>query len=306
MSIAVSIVIVNWNTGDMLRECCQSIVSSDMTGIVLKEVIVVDNASTDGSAQGLAHIGLPLHLVANDGNRGFGVACNQGAALATGEFILFLNPDVRLYKRTLARTLDFMSSTSSADIGICGVRLEDQRGKYTTSFASFPSVWTILKLAVGLSSLQIAELPSGVAQSDTVVEVDQVIGAYFLVRSGVFHELEGFDERFFVYFEEVDFSWRARLAGWRSVCLADVGAFHFGGGSSQQVKSLRLFYSLRSRLQYAAKHFSVAGFICVMFVTLFLELVAFSASFRERLKKASDRDLGRLWTVVALDTSMVF
>ncbi|MBK7313078.1 glycosyltransferase [Candidatus Aalborgicola defluviihabitans] len=211
MSIAVSIVIVNWNTGDMLRECCQSIVSSDMTGIVLKEVIVVDNASTDGSAQGLAHIGLPLHLVANDGNRGFGVACNQGAALATGEFILFLNPDVRLYKRTRASTLDFMSSTSSADIGICGVRLEDQRGKYTTSFASFPSVWTILKLAVGLSSLQIAELPSGVAQSDTVVEVDQVIGAYFLVRSGVFHELEGFDERFLSILKKSTF---LCLRGW--------------------------------------------------------------------------------------------
>ena len=276
----------------MLGDCCRSIVGANMAGIALNEVIGVDNASTDGSVQGLIQTELPLHLVVNEGNKGFGTACNQGAALATGELILFLNPDVRLYQSTLARTVEFMAQPDSADIGICGVRLEDQRGDYSTSAARFPSVWTIVKFALGLRSTQTAVLPCGVGQSDAVVEVDQVIGAYFLVRSELFRQLGGFDERFFVYFEEVDFSWRARLAGRRSVCLADVGAFHFGGGSSQHVKALRLFYSLRSRLQYAHKHFSVAGFVCVLSATIFVEL--FSRSMLA-LARGSKEQLAETW-----------
>ncbi|MBK7313060.1 glycosyltransferase family 2 protein [Candidatus Aalborgicola defluviihabitans] len=190
--------------------------------------------------------------------------------MATGELVLFLNPDVRLYQSTLARTVEFMAQPSSADIGICGVRLEDQRGDYSTSAARFPSVWSIVRFALGLRSTEAAGLPSGVGQSDAVVEVDQVIGAYFLVRSELFRQ-RGFDEALLFTLKRSIFL-GARLAGRRSVCLADVGAFHFGGGSSQQVKALRLFYSLRSRLQYAYKHFSAAGFVCVLSATIFVEI----------------------------------
>lgn len=98
-----------------------------------------------------------------------------------------------------------------------------------------------------------------------------------MVRRTTFESLGGFDERFFVYFEEVDFSYRARQAGWRSVYLADVQAFHAGGGTSNQVKARRLFYSLRSRLLYAAKHFSTAGTALVFLATLLLEPLSRSA-----------------------------
>ena len=263
-----------------------------MNELVLHEVIVVDNASTDCSAQNLTQIGLPLYLVVNKDNKGFGAACNQGAALATGELILFLNPDVRLYQGALDHTVKFMARPSSSDIGICGVRLEDQRGDYSTSFASFPTVCSIFRFALGLQPVQTVGSLSQVVQSDAVVEVDQVIGAYFLVRSNLFQLLEGFDERFFVYYEEVDFSWRARIAGWRSVCLSSVSAFHFGGGSSQHVKALRLFYLLRSRLQYAHKHFSVAGFVCVLSATIFVEL--FSRSMLA-LARGSKEQLAETW-----------
>ena len=285
MSISLSIVIVNWNTGNMLRECCQSIANSDMTGVLLYEVIVVDNASSDGSADGLVDFGLPLNLIVNEGNLGFGVACNQGAALATGELMLFVNPDVRLYPQTLAHTLGFMSTSTFADVGICGVYLEDSCGNYTTSYAGFPTALTIIGGALGFQSLKTIELPSGGVSFD----VDQVIGAYFLIRSTLFRGLGGFDERFFVYFEEVDLSLRARKAGWRSVCLTEVRAFHFGGGSSRQVKAERLFYFLRSRLLYASKHFSKAGFACVLFVTFFVEVLsrtALAAVRRSRVQAA--------------------
>jgi GT2 family glycosyltransferase len=108
-------------------------------------------------------------------------------------------------------------------------------------------------------------------------QVDQVIGAFFLVRRGLFESLHGFDERFFVYFEEVDFAYRARQAGWLSVYLADAQAFHAGGGTSNQVKARRLFYSLRSRLLYAFKHFSWTGAVGVLLATLLLEPVSRTA-----------------------------
>jgi len=102
-------------------------------------------------------------------------------------------------------------------------------------------------------------------------EVDHVIGAFFLVRRVVFEALGGFDERFFVYLEDLDFSRRASNAGWSSVYLADAQAFHAGGGTSNQIKARRLFYSLRNRLLYAFKHFSWPEAMLVMFATLLIE-----------------------------------
>ena len=272
MNTTVSIVVVNWNTGSMLRECCQSIENADLSGIDLREVIVIDNASTDGSATDLNFHTLPLQVNTNETNQGFGTACNQGAARTTGEFILFLNPDMRLCVDTLSRTLSYMTSRSANDVGICGVRLKSATTEFANSFSDFPSASGIFMGALGLRSKEPERMPESDAQLEATVDVDQVIGAYFLMRSKLFHQLNGFDERFFVYFEEVDLSLRAKQAGWRSVCLLGVTAFHFGGGSSQNVKARRLFYVLRSRLLYAFKHFSWVGKIGVVLVTFFVEV----------------------------------
>lgn len=90
-------------------------------------------------------------------------------------------------------------------------------------------------------------------------EVDHVIGAFFLVRRSVFEQLKGFDERYFVYLEDLDFSLRARKAGWKTYYLADATAYHKGGGTSEQVKAHRLFYSLRSRMIYGFRHFNLSA-----------------------------------------------
>ncbi len=102
-------------------------------------------------------------------------------------------------------------------------------------------------------------------------EVDQVMGAFFLVRRKVFEAFGGFDERFFVYFEDVDISFRARKEGWRSVYLCEAQAFHKGGGSSEQVKAKRLFYVLRSRILYGFKHFGFLPGTGLLLGTLLIE-----------------------------------
>jgi GT2 family glycosyltransferase len=101
--------------------------------------------------------------------------------------------------------------------------------------------------------------------------VDHVIGAFFLIRRGVFWSVGGFDERFFLYLEDLDLSLRLRQAGYSAVFLAEARAFHEGGGTSSTVKATRLYYSLHSRLQYAFKHFTALGALIVLLSTLLVE-----------------------------------
>jgi GT2 family glycosyltransferase len=102
-------------------------------------------------------------------------------------------------------------------------------------------------------------------------EVDQVTGAFYLVRRRVFEELKGFDERFFMYYEDLDFAYRAKSAGWKSYYLADAQAFHFGGGASYQIKAKRLYYVFNSRVLYVAKHYGAPSAIKILIACLMLE-----------------------------------
>jgi hypothetical protein len=114
-------------------------------------------------------------------------------------------------------------------------------------------------------------------------EVDHVMGAFFLIRRSIFKELNGFDEQFFVYLEDLDFSIRAWQAGWRSFYLADAKARHKGGGTSEKAKAMRLFYSLQSRMFYSYKHFGWWPATSLMLGTLLIEPIArfmLSASHR--------------------------
>lgn len=259
MSASLDIVIVNWNSGGQLRECLDSIAAADRTGIELERVVVVDNASTDDSANGLEGIGLPVEVIRNSDNRGFAAACNQGAKGSQADYLLFLNPDTRLFSDSLSSSIGFLEGDGSGDIGICGIQLVDEGGNISRSCARFPTLRTFVYRALGLDKLNpvrfsghlMLEWDHGESR-----EVDQVIGAFFLVRSSVFERLDGFDERFFVYFEEADFSLRAAQAGWKSYYLASARAYHKGGGSSGQAKARRLLYSLTSRILYGYKHFS--------------------------------------------------
>lgn len=272
----LDIVLVNWNSRGQLSDAIASIVQHH--GGLVKSVIIVDNASSDDSLS-LAKVvasnsPFDVKVIVNTWNRGFGAACNQGAALAEGEFVLFLNPDARIFSESLLRPLTYLKEPGAADVGIVGVSLVDEKNKVARSCSRFPTVASFFVNATGLNRLPglqrwtqaMVEWPH-----DSNRQVDQVIGAFFLMRRDLFVALHGFDERFFVYFEEVDLSLRARQAGFRSMYIADVQAYHAGGGTSQQVKGHRLFYSLRSRLLYGFKHFKRMPAWTLVFVTLCLE-----------------------------------
>jgi GT2 family glycosyltransferase len=273
----ISIVIVNWNSGNQLINAIDSVAFHG--GDFVDSVIIIDNASTDKSLelikQGGFALPFSLKIVRNSKNLGFGTACNQGATYAASEYILFLNPDAALYSNTLPKALACMENPDNARVGICGVQLLDESGQVSRSCARIPSAPGLVAHSIGLDRFfpRLGHFMAEWTHSQTR-EVDHVIGAFFLVRRKVFDVLSGFDEIFFVYLEDLDFSYRARQAGWRSVYLADAQAFHAGGGTSKQVKARRLFYSLRSRLLYSFKHFSKIGAVSVLLATLLLEPLA--------------------------------
>ncbi|MFS2100299.1 glycosyltransferase family 2 protein [Variovorax sp. Varisp85] len=298
----IDIVLVNWNSGAQLREAVASIAGNH--GGVVDRIVVVDNDSVDDSMVNvnLGDCQIPLDFIFNKNNLGFGAACNQGAKLCESEYILFLNPDARLFHDSLSVPLDYMRKHENANVGISGIQLIDSLGQVSRTCARFPTAFLLIVQTFGLN--KVPWLRSWSHHMDewdhaNDREVDHVIGAFFLVRRELFESLAGFDERFFVYLEDLDISYRARKAGWRSVYLASAQAFHAGGGTSGQIKAGRLFYALRSRLFYAFKHFSPVSAWVLAGATLFIEPVSRSvfSIFRGGLKDLGNtlRGYGMLW-----------
>lgn len=271
---SVEIVIVNWNAGIQLRECLQSIEGADVTGIDVCQITIVDNASTDGSAEGLESLRFPLKIIRNQSNLGYGKACNQAGLKSTADYLLFLNPDSRVFQETLVRAVGWFTRSEAVHTGILGVQLLDEHGRVVRSSTRFPTPKHFLIDMLGLARLfprMFADHFMREWDHSSSREVDHVIGAFCLMRRPLFQELKGFDERFFMYLEDLDLSLRARKLGWRTFFLTEAQVYHKGGGSSAQVKARRLYYSLSSRILYGLKHFHPAPAVGLMLGTLILE-----------------------------------
>lgn len=266
-SPGVDIVIVNWNSGDQLRDALASI--NKHASDVRKSVFVVDNNSTDGSADNL---GDDVTLLKNDINQGFGAACNQGSSLGQREYILFLNPDAALMQNSLQRCMNFLDDPNNSNIAICGAQLVDNSGEIARSCAKFPTPLDIFSKSIGLDRFfpALSYNMNSWSHAETK-EVDHVIGAFYLVRRSSFEAANGFDENFFLYLEDLDLSHRISRLGGKTVYLSTAKAFHAGGGTSNKIKAVRLFYSLRSRIIYSEKYFNAGGYFLILSSTLILE-----------------------------------
>jgi N-acetylglucosaminyl-diphospho-decaprenol L-rhamnosyltransferase len=275
---AVDVIIVNWNAGGQLLECLNSFKAVAKDEVEVNS-IVVDNASTDGSLKLLDGLlgDFPLKIIRNGENRGFAAACNQGAAGSRADFLLFLNPDTRLTHGCLEKSIAFFGAMGSESVGIIGIQLVDTSGKVARNCARRPTATAMIGQSLGLDRLLPAYFPPHFLsewQHDETRIVDQVMGAFLMIRRPLFELLGGFDERFFVYFEDLDLALRASALGWTSVYLAAAQAFHRGHGTTDAAKAKRLFYVTRSRILFAFKHFPRPAAISVAATTLVLEPMA--------------------------------
>ena len=271
----LSVIIVNWNAGAALKQCVDSVLRSTQSAFHLASVILIDNASSLVPLDRTLLNEPSISIVENLRNVGFAKGCNQGASLSDAEYLLFLNPDVTVLPSTIDRSAALLSHPANSSVGICGVQLSDPSGAPSTCCARLPTLRSILAESAGLTKILNSSASRKLLTGDELKSsqiVDQIIGAFFLVRASVFRELSGFDERYFMYYEEVDFSLRAGAAGHTSFYLSEASAKHVGGGCSRSDPARRLAYSIESRLLFTQKHFGLLSALVVGSCALMIEL----------------------------------
>ncbi len=267
----VDIVIVNWNSGNYLSKCIQSIFKNSANEII-GCVYVIDNNSSDSSLKKISQYHKVV-IVNNTENKGFSKACNQGFKLCTSTYVLLLNPDTQIFNTTLSECISFMDVHS--EINILGCQLLNDHGEVSYSCARFPTPLHYIYDITGLSKVAPKFFTPALLMTDFNHKdsryVDQVMGAFMFMRLSIFEKQGYFDERFFVYYEELDFSKRVADSGGLTFFNSSIKAAHSGGGTTNNVRAFRLFVNIRSRLQYAKKHFSLTGYILVWLCTYFIE-----------------------------------
>ncbi len=255
----LSICIVNWNTREYLRECLTALFQYPPAGAEM-EVIVVDNASGDGSAVMVASDFPQAALIANSDNRGYAEGNNQALERATGNFLLLLNPDVVVHAQSLTRALQFMADHPQA--GALGCRLVGADGETQRSVRGFPDPGPVLWDAVGLSRLFPRSRVFGAYRMtffdyDRVSEVDQPMGSFLLLTRAALDQVGLMDPQFPIFFNEVDWCWRAkRERGFRIYYTPEAVVTHYGGSSTRQVKAAMIRESHRSLLRFYDKHYA--------------------------------------------------
>lgn len=250
----LSVITVSYNVKDHLRECIRSVCRA-AEGMSW-EYLIVDNASSDGSADMIANEFSALQLIRNNENRGFGAANNQALQQARGEYILLLNPDMRVQQDTLRRMYAFMKQ--HPDIGIASCRLVDENGAMLREVRRFPDVWSQFLVLTKLDKLFPGSLKRyHYAQLDLEKQqdVDQVRGSFFMISHACMQQVGLFDETFFVWFEEVDYCKRAHELGWRVVYTPVAQAVDYKGQSFKRVSRIKKrWWYLKSLLYFFRKH----------------------------------------------------
>jgi N-acetylglucosaminyl-diphospho-decaprenol L-rhamnosyltransferase len=259
--IDLSIIIVNWNTCNLLVKCLDSIFETVRASAY--EIIVVDNSSTDDSVE-MVHTRFPsVRLIANQQNVGFTQANNQALAASCGRYVLLLNSDTEVQPGALNAMVRFMDGHPAA--GAAGAHLLNPDGSFQASHTDFPTLWREFLI---LSSLGRALLCPSYPSYGPEVEkgpqrADYIEGACLLVRRKAVEQVGGLDEGFFMYAEEVDWCYRMKQAGWEVWYLPKVRIIHHGGGSSRQRKTRMEAELYRSRIRFFRKHYGGGQAICL-------------------------------------------
>ena len=276
--INISIVIVNYNSMDYLFHCINSIKKS--TGSLSIEIIVVDNNSTDGTLEDVKSRFPDVNFIELEENLGFGKANNIGAAVSSGEYILILNPDTVLEENTLSEMYEFMEK--NRDVGVAGCKVLNSDGTFQLACRrGFPTPWVSFTKLFGLQSLfpkvkLFAQYNQTYKPINETYEVDSVIGAFMFIRRSSWEKVNGFDESFFMYGEDIDLCYRIKQNKEKVMYVHTTSIIHYKGVSTKRSSIDVLSHFYDAMTIFSKKHFAYSG-LFLFFLRLGIMLRKFIA-----------------------------
>lgn len=284
----ISIIIVSWNAKKYLEECLDSIHHSLPNDT---EIIVVDNASSDGSPEAVRVAFPGVHLIRNDDNYGFAKANNIGIQASTGEYLFFINSDVVVKAGCFEKMISYMDGHQY--IGVLGPKIIGPNGAVQRSCMGFPSLWNSFSRALALDTIfPRMKLFGGHLLTywthNDIRSVDVINGCFWMIRRKALQATGQLDDRFFIYGEDIDWCKRFNEKGWKIVFYPEAEAIHYGGASSANAP-LKFFIEMqRADYQYWKKHHTRLVSTAFLFIRLLhyaIRLVGGIASYPFRRKK---------------------
>jgi hypothetical protein len=266
----LSIIIVNWNTRDLLSDCLSSIYEPALD--IDFELFVVDNASSDGS-QAMINDQFPdVKLITNSNNPGFAIANNQALRISSGEYVLLLNPDTIVKPGAIEKLVNFLDDFPEA--GAAGARLLNPDGSLQRSAFPKPTLFREFWRLFHLDGLMyLAKYPMNRWSLNQIREVDIIKGACILVRRKALNGIGLLDEEYFMYSEEFDLCTRLTQSGWHLYWVPEAEVIHFGGQSTQQVAEEMFLRLYEGKIMYFRKHQSNLAVMVYKFILCIASLV---------------------------------
>ncbi|MEO6315110.1 MAG: glycosyltransferase family 2 protein [Chitinophagaceae bacterium] len=290
----LSIIIVSYNVKYFLEQCLFS-VQKAVSGMEA-EVIVIDNNSSDKSVEYLQANFPAVRFVANRENAGFAKANNQGWRMAAGQQVLFLNPDTLLSEDSLYKSVRVLEE--QAQVGALGIHMLDGSGRFLPeSKRGFPSPRASFFKLSGLIDIfphlkAVSQYYLGHLPEKDNNEIDILTGAYMMVKKDVLEKTEGFDERFFMYGEDIDLSYRIKQAGYKNYYLAESSIIHFKGESTRKdIAYTKLFY--KAMRLFVEKHYEKESRLFSVMVQMAIAMrgvVSFAGQVFRRRQPTQDAD----------------
>lgn len=274
--IDLSVIVVSYNTIHLIDQMFTALNAA--RGKLQIQIIVVDNASRDGSAAFLRTSYPDVELIENYRNVGFGRANNQAVARAKGRYVLLLNTDAFVGPETLLKTIEYMDS--HPDCGVLGVKLVGPDGALQPSCRYFPTPWNVFLQSTGLTTLS----PNTPLVDDmswdhkSIRNCDWVPGCYYLIRREVIERVGMFDPRYFIYYEEVDHCRAVRAAGWRVIYYPFTKVVHIGGESAKVDSNITKvgrqisILQIESELLYFRKFYGVSGVAASVILSILADI----------------------------------
>jgi GT2 family glycosyltransferase len=306
--VTMSIVIVSWNTREILRDCLASIYENAAPEEF--QIIVVDNDSADGSAEMVKEQFPKVDLIVNDDNLCFAAANNVGFKIAKGDYILLLNSDTIVLGDALQKTLAY--AQSKPDYGIVSCKILNEDHSLQPNCFMLPSFLNSVLFLTGMYKLFPNSKFFGRAEMTwwdyaNEIDVEALKGCFMLVRKEALDQVGGMDEQFFMYSEEIDWCYRFSKQGWKLGFYPDASIIHLGGVSAAKLGADRALIKDKSSIRYMRKHYSTPHFYIgyLMMVLFYMSRLPAAAALaavskNEKFKKIRDNHLSGLTGLLLL------